>query len=675
MIARVALSVPIARLFDYRIPEELEGRVCAGVRVAAPLSGRREIGIVVERCERSSHDGVLDEIVEVFDGPRFSEESLAYLAAVCAEHAAPLGLVATRMLPVSARSRSDPLLALPTDLTDVLQYVRRMERRAAVQAGLLRRLMSETGPTRRSDIIRRLGVTGRQIDRLTDLGLLKHCEPHARPPALEGVSVEDPRPGVHLLGGDERRETYAAWIDRALSRGDQTLVLSPEVLHAAGLWRDLQTRLGDPVDLFHSALAEGARGEVWEKVRLGEARIVVGTRSALFLPFERLGLVILDEEQDGSYKQSEMVPYYQARDVLVRSPRSGRTILGAATPSLETQAAIQAGMISVLRASGRSVPIACELIDVRGARQLLSDRLIQAIEETLSASGRVLIGVGQAGFARAVVCRACGAVTRCLRCGTALSIRGVSGETICSVCGERPSQTACLRCGDSETRTLGGGSESIEDETRAWFPERSILRVDREVASSRDPVDIDRELRGDAEILIATPMIAKGPALPGVRLAAAVDADRLLATPDYRANERAIQYLRGLAGRCETRRLVIQTAHPESEILRAVAANDLEPIWARELEDREMFGYPPFGALARLALVRRDRARRRADAARILGLVPETVEVLGPVERTRGASETLYTLRARSRDPLVSLAAVVASTSIPARFDLDPERL
>jgi len=675
VIARVAFPIPVPRLFDYRVPEPLRDAVRPGIRVRAPLSGRQEVGVLVEIVPaepQQGEDHAMEELIAILNGPSFEPLTLELLQRVSDDYVAPLGLAAARMLPVSVRRTEDPELSVSEELAEAIDYVRRMERRAPRQVAILRRLMSTRAPVFRSGLMRGLGVSGRQVDRLVELGLIRRVPRSESPRRIENRRFDPLEPGIALLQGSDRLEAYAEWIADTMEREEQVLVLSPEILHATGLRKRLVRATGRRIDLYHSELSDAARGAIWEDVRLGKAKLVVGTRSALFLPFQRLGLVIVDEEQDASYKQSEMLPYYQARDVAVRHPRAPYTVLGASVPSLMTQASVTAGRVQHIVTSVDPL-IQCDVVDMRGETQMLGGATIAAMHAVFQNGGRVLIGVAQAGAFGAAVCAACGSTLRCPRCGMSLTCRTKGSPLVCPTCAHTPGEMGCWQCGETDYRPVGRGSESVEDDLGAWFPDHPVVRIDRETFR-RGAEALLRELNGTGPIIVATPMIAKGASLPRVELAVAIDMHRMLSVPDFRATERAVQYMVGLAGRTTHRRLIVQSSNPDNEVLRAVSKGRLDQLWRNETEDRRSFGFPPFGAMARLTLVRRDRAKRRADAERILADCPATIEVLGPVDRSRGANESYLTLRATSRERIVEACRGIRETRIPVRIDIDPDR-
>lgn len=433
------------------------------------------------------------------------------------------------------------------------------------------------------------------------------------PVLLEGVT------------GSGKTEIYCSFAAEEVAAGRDVLYLVPEI----GLTRQLEERLrkvfGPRLLTFHSHETPFRRRQVASLVRSGGGRIVLGTRSAVFLPFTTLSLVVVDEEQDSSYKQDSPAPRYNGRDaaLLLAGVHGARVLLGSATPSLESVFNVETGRYCGVRLSKRyfsSPEPVVEVIDTTaemkkgGMAGSFSRKLIEAISETRLAGGQVLILRARRGYSPSVQCTECGTVVKCPRCSVPLSYHS-SGRLICHYCGYSvPFTGLCPECG-SQVRLIGAGTQRIEDEAREIFPSENIARLD---SDSSDEKDIIKDFsRGETGILVGTQMVSKGFDFEGLRLAAVLQADGLFSRPDYRCDEKAFQILSQLKGRIGRRdapsRFLIQTAQPEHPVIKALCAASGD-IYGKMLEERKIAGYPPYTREVLVMLRDRDPLRLSASS-------------------------------------------------------------
>jgi len=672
MIASVALNLPIDRPFSYSVPEGLRGEISVGKRARVRFNDRERWGIVIAISE--GEDAGLEPILAVRRAPAFSPGALAFSADVCERYLAPLGILVNRILPASVNPHSDRILTLSTDLAGATSYIERISHRAPKQAALLRELLASSNPVSESELREKIGPVRKPIERLIELGLMKEVSVSWKPTGPLSRPEGIPKNGRVLLFGEERVETYARLISSSLGGKRGILIIAPEILAAEALHRSLSARLGGDLDLYHSGLSEGERGRVWERARNGETRLVLGTRSALFLPLDRPELVIVDDEQDRSYKQSDALPYYHGRDIALQKGNLGLVVLGSAAPAIETYHAAASGRIELSRLQDKPTHRAWRIIAHTG-EEAISPPLVEEIGAALEGGRHVLIGTGRAGYYPTVVCRTCRRPLRCRHCGTNLTYSPTSPRLICPTCGATESPR-CAHCGDTQVRFIGSGSARIEAEIKGLFPTARLLRIDADsIKKRRDHRFFLREIE-DADIVIGTPMIAKGPRLAKVGLVASIDIDRLLATPDFRANERAYQYLIGLASRMEDGRVIVQTARPDHPLLAAASEGDYERFYAWEIEERRAFYYPPFSQIARITLVDSDPRKRQAGVARIMkSCAKAPIEVLGPVPHPRRPGGVNLILKAASADLLRAACIEIKRLSIRSQIDIDPDRL
>jgi primosomal protein N' (replication factor Y) len=478
---------------------------------------------------------------------------------------------------------------------------------------------------------------------------------------------------LHGVTGSGKTEVYLRLVADALALGRTALVLVPEITLTHQMVSRLRARFADRVAVLHSGLTPGERVAQWNQLRSGAVPIAVGARSALFAPLRNLGVIVIDEEHDGAYKSDEGFRFH-ARSLAARRARaeSCPLVLGSATPALETRHAAERGALVRLRmeerASGRVLP-AVVLVDMvreraslpRGARRTLSPTLARALRETLADGAQAILFLNRRGFSSQIACVDCQDVARCKHCAISLTYHAAANLLRCHYCDYqvRPA-SKCGACGSDRLALLGTGTERIEEEVRAAFPEARIARLDRDTAARRGTVErVLAELReGAKNVLIGTQMVAKGHDFPGVRLVGVLNADMGLHLPDFRAAERTFQLLTQVAGRAgrggEPGRVVIQTYAPDHYAIRPVALHDYERFYRDEIGHREPLGYPPFG---RLALVRvsatdelaaREAATQLADAARAASAeLSAGVEVLGP------AAAPIAKLRDRYRQQIL----------------------
>jgi len=509
---------------------------------------------------------------------------------------------------------------------------------------------------------------------------------------------------LHGVTGSGKTEVYLRVIAEALEANRTALVLVPEISLTPQLAARFRARFGDEVAILHSGLSEQARLGEWSRLHRGEARIAVGARSAVFAPLAQLGVIVVDEEHDGSFKQDEGVRYH-ARDVaIVRAQRAGAMcVLGSGTPSLESAAHAASGHYRLLklteRPMARPMP-AVEIIDLRmhlpDPESFLSARLRDAIAETLAAGDQVILFLNRRGFATFVLCRACGHAFRCPNCSVSLTYHRQEDRLTCHYCGTgQRVPVECPSCHAHDTiERKGLGTERVAAAVAAAFPEARVARLDRDVASgAKVEAVLSRVARREVDILVGTQMVTKGHDFPGVTLVGVLCADTGLDLPDFRASERTFQLLAQVAGRAgrgeRPGRVMIQTYRPGSPAVVAAAAHDYQQFYEAEVAERRERGYPPHG---RLIVVRVDGADEHAVAGlaqliatRCQGVADRpdraaAVEVLGPVpaplSRLRGRSRWQLWLRSPDRAAVRAVARAALTVERPANtrvvLDVDP---
>ncbi len=452
--------------------------------------------------------------------------------------------------------------------------------------------------------------------------------------------------------GSGKTEVYLSSIEAALALGKNALLLVPEIALTPAVAGQFFHRFGKQVAILHSAFGDAERAEQWRRIRNGQARVVVGTRSGVFAPVQNLGLVIVDEEHDGSYKQQE-TPRYHGRDIaLIRAKDVGAVaVLGSATPSIETRFNAESGKYGLLRLperiAGRPMP-EVQIIDMRTEfletkkQATFSRKLLEEMRQRLEQGEQTMLLLNRRGFSSFMVCRACGERLQCENCSVVLTHHRRDRRMLCHYCGYAEKvPTECPKCGSDYIQFLGTGSERVEEELHQHLPTARIARLDRDTASGKGTFEriLQAFRNGEIDILVGTQMIAKGHDIPNVTLVGVVLADIGLSMPDFRAGERSFQLLTqaaGRAGRGDTPgRVIVQTLNPEHYAIRYAAVQDYEDFYKKEIEYRKWLRYPPFSALANL-LVRAEKQEEALRLATQLGHVlmppPEGVRVMGPAE-------------------------------------------
>ncbi len=638
LVWKVALPLPLPRLFDYRPADGMTaGDGDVGLRVRVPFGQRELIGVVAQ-VGRADGDGPeLKPALAVLDPePLFHGELLDSLRWLARYTHAPLGEVLATALPAPLR-RGEPL-------PDTHAWAWQL-----TEAGQTARERLRTGKPRR--LADRLAAGPCDEDRLDELdfdGWRSAASALAKRGLAERLAVPavprapQPQPGPHLndeqqaavdsvlaardgfaallldgITGSGKTEVYLHAIADCLARGKQALVLVPEIGLTPQTLARFRARLGVPVHALHSGLSDGERARTWAAFARGEARVVVGTRSAAFLPLPEAGLIVIDEEHDGSFKQLDGIRYHARDFLLVRGKALGvPVLLGSATPSLESLRNAQLGRYAHLRLrerAGAAQPPHVRVCDVR-KRPLeagLSPELFTAIEHALAADGQVLVFKNRRGYAPVLLCHDCGWTAHCPRCstplqGTPMTVHAGGRRLQCHHCGtRRPAPDACPDCGGLALQAQGAGTERIEEVLSARFPEVPVLRIDRGTTQRRDALEQALAKFGTQRgILVGTQMLAKGHDLPHLTLVAVVGIDEGLFSADFRAPEKLAQLLiqvAGRAGRAQRRgEVLLQTHHPDHPLLHTLLSGGYPAFAEVELAQREAAGFPPFAHMAML---------------------------------------------------------------------------
>lgn len=458
---------------------------------------------------------------------------------------------------------------------------------------------------------------------------------------------------LHGITGSGKTEIYVNLIQQALEGGSQVLYLLPEIALTTQIVQRLKKIFGPLLGVYHSKFSDAERVEVWNGILSGRFKFVIGVRSSIFLPFDNLGLIIIDEEHDPSYKQQEPAPRYQARDsaIMLAQLHHAKVILGSATPSLETYYQAQQGkygFVSLLKRFGEAQLPTITLADLGRDRKQkknkgdFSSDLIQNIEKALEQKEQVIIFQNRRGYSPMVNCEDCGWVPKCINCAVSLTYHQFRSALICHYCGYRQTlPTACPTCSSTRIKTVGTGTEKLEEELKLHFPQAHVQRMDLDTTRSKTGYEtiLDEFEQGKTDILVGTQMVTKGLDFDRVSLVGIFNADRMIHFPDFRSYERAFQLITQVSGRAGRREkpgtVVIQTSSPDHPLLQQVLKHTLDEFYQDQLNDRASHGYPPFARLIEITVKHTDR-KTCHDAADVLANQLRTklpaLRIMGPGE-------------------------------------------
>jgi len=680
-IALIGLDVPLANTFDFLLPAAIEARV--GSLVIVPFGRQRMVGVVVGLRDYSDvPPEKLRPIESVKSGlPPLSAEILSVFRFCADYYHSSIGQIALNAVPPRVRTlkelprQDDASLGVTADGHAALAAMPARSTAQRASLSLLARGAMSVPALRRA-----LPRSSATLRRLLALGWIERVE-NTDPDAVlvAKVGFNSPAPGVHavqkdapILNGEQqvavsalngvigdgagrfqafvldgitgsgKTEVYLAAIATALSQGRQALVLVPEINLTPSFLRHVRSRFpSHQIAPAHSGMAGGARYTAWRAAQDGEADIVIGTRLAVFTPMPRLGLIIVDEEHDPSFKQQEGVRY-SARDVAVFRASIAKcpVVLGSATPSIETLDNVERGRFMRLVLRERAVAqaalptVSFINLDAEKAPDGITQSLIRAIDETVKRGEQAMVFINRRGFAPALVCGSCGWMPECKRCSARMVFHRAAKRLKCHHCGaEARAPAVCGDCGSTDLHPAGQGSERIEDALRAAFPHLRIARVDRDSTRKRGSAErifLAAE-KGEIDILVGTQMLTKGHDFPKMTLVGVINADGAVFSADFRAAERMAQQLMQVAGRAGRAqlpgRVLIQTRFVEHPVYRAVATHSYAAFVAAALTERRMMHLPPYSYLALLRTESRDVEKLDAFMTSAQQLAREVAQV------------------------------------------------
>ncbi len=674
-ILRVALDTPLRRLFDYREPTaDHRGPAVPGMRVRVPFGRQRLVGVVVEIADQSEiAPEKLRHAIELLDPtPVFDASLLRLLAFAANYYHHPVGEVLAAALPKLAREGASAIETEErwfTTAAGAAALASDALRRAPKQRALLTTLGTTGCGASELDAnfgtwratMRELAARGYVASAETPaahtalltpaIGTLRETPPAASDEQAAAIAAIESALGgftpflLHGITGSGKTEVYLRTVATVLERGGAALVLVPEIGLTPQLVSRFAARFDTRLAVIHSGLTDGERLAAWRAALRGDARIVIGTRSAVFAPLPNLALVIVDEEHDASFKQQDSAFRYSARDLaIVRASQLGVPIvLGSATPSLETlhnAATRDFRELLLPRRAGQALPPRAATIDLRqhAVHQGLATPSVDAIRRHLGDGGQVLVFINRRGYAPTLACTACGWSAPCRNCDAKLTVHLGANQLRCHHCGaSQPLPASCPQCGYA-VKPVGQGTERVEATLAELFPDAPIARLDRDMARKRGDVEsvVSRVASGKARILVGTQMVTKGHDFPELSLVVVLNADQGLFSTDFRAPERLAQTIIQVAGRAgrATRagEVLIQTEYPEHPLLVSLLTESYAGFAARALDERRAARWPPFSRIAalRASALELAEATKFLRRARTAARTPRGVKLLGP---------------------------------------------
>ena len=700
-IISVSVAVPIRQCFDFLIPDALTKvnvRAIVGARVKVPFASRQLIGVIQEVKSSSDFDEKkLKRAIEIIDDESLFEAPLwNTLHWLTRYYLAPIGEVMDSALPVALRQgvTIEPVSKKSWTLTDHGRSSAIDElNRAPLQLAIIKRFMRDNILT--TDDFKDTASSWRQaINALIEKRWVKEAASKPRLPkrelgkspeltltAQQKTAVEALKASLeaqqfsstllHGVTGSGKTEVYFAAMDSVLNANKQALLLVPEIGLTPQLIERVEKRFSQAVVVMHSALNDSERHAAWWHAREGNAQIVIGTRSAVFSSFAKLGLIIIDEEHDASFKQQDGVRY-QARDVAIYRAKQHNIpiILGSATPSLETYSNAKNGRFSLLelheRATKANLP-KVELIDLnmQATNDGLSPSMLEAIKATLAKGKQVILFLNRRGYAPVLYCKDCKQAAKCHRCDSHLTLHRRANRMRCHHCGfEGQIQSNCSNCQSSDMAEVGEGTQRVEDALLLRFPQATVLRIDRDSTRRKGELEsvLEQARSGQADILIGTQLITKGHDFPNVGMVGILEADQGLYSTDFRASESLFQQILQVSGRAgrrdEVGHVFIQTRFPDDPFFAKISTHDFNGFADDLLQQRQAVNFPPFGffALLRCESVHQAKALQFLRNAKQSMRPQQGVWIMdaipAPMERRAGKYRTQLLLCANQRSAL-----------------------
>lgn len=711
--ANVIVDISMEKLdktFQYRIPEKLRDVLAVGMQVVVPFgNGTRTLtGYVVELTDTCAFDPLrTKEIREISrEGVSLEGQLISLAQWMRNTYGATMNQALKTVLPVrkKVREKTRKRLVRTISTEEAENYLELFERKHQTARYRLLAALMDTPELDYRLVSEQLHLTAPTVKKMEEMGILKtetvtmlrnpvrsfELQPHPfdlteKQQAIaddieKRLSAGDKRPSlIYGVTGSGKTAVYLELIENVLKRGQEAIVLIPEIALTFQTALRFYKRFGDQVSIINSRLSAGERYDQFERAKQGEVRVMIGPRSALFTPFRNLGIIVIDEEHEASYK-SETAPRYHARETAIERARMSDAfvVLGSATPSVESYENAQNGTYCLYRLEqrifGQTLP-SVEVVDLRqelkeGNRSVLSRRLRCLMEDCLDKGRQIMLFINRRGYAGFVSCRACGHVLKCPHCDVSLSLH-TGGRMVCHYCGyEEQAKRECPSCGSPYIGAFRAGTQQVVEIVQREFPRARILRMDMDTTRNKDGHEkiLEAFAEGKADILVGTQMIVKGHDFPAVTLVGVLAADLSLYVSDYRASERTFQLLTQAAGRAgrgrEEGTAVIQTYSPDHYSIKTAAAQDYELFFQKELAYRRLMEYPPSAYLLAVYLSHREKEKLEEGAESLKKLIlkqaeEKSIQIIGPADAYIAKVNDIYRkviyLKGRESEQLTAL--------------------
>ena len=705
MYVEVILPVPLSDSYTYSVPPEIEKYVAPGVQVLVEFGKNKRYSGIIHSIRENPPESLksIKPVLKIEnEQPVVRSRQISFwewisgyylckLGEVC--HAAlPPGLRSESTLAYTAKKETYIRLASPYSITENLNPVLESLKRAAKQEELflsfLQNLEATQGVITKKDLLANSRANTATLNGLIEKGILETFEetisrlpvytqevqklntlhPHQQQAyhAITEIFKEKDVCLLHGVTSSGKTEIYMHLMAKTLERKRQVLYLLPEIALTTHITGRIQKFFGNKVVVYHSQINDNERVEIWNNLLDDSGyQIILGARSSIFLPFKDLGLVIVDEEHESSYKQQDPAPRYHARNaVIVLAKMYGaKTLLGSATPGIESYFNAQTGKYGYVRLDKRFeekelptiIPVDVkELRRKKKMKSIFSPPLVEKIQETIHAGEQTLLFQNRRGFSPALSCRICDWSPKCQSCDVSLTYHKQSNRLSCHYCGRTyPVPSVCPECGNQDLKPMGFGTEKVEEEIKAVFPDISVARIDTDTTRNKKSLEtiLSDFALGKTQVLVGTQMISKGLDFENVRLVGILNADSLMNFPDFRAYERAWQLISQVAGRAGRRKtkgeVILQTSHPDHPLLLAALAHDYEAMYEMQIEERQLFHYPPFYRLIYIYLKHKKDDVIDATARSFAQTLRERLgdRVLGPEKPPASRVQNLYIRR------------------------------
>ena len=679
MYVEIAFPISSYKIFTYKVPLKLRDQIRVGLRVKAPFNKRKLTGIVVEVSNSNKYKGktyFIDDIVD--DDIRLNKNLFLLLKWVSKYYISPLGKVLQVALPktltsnykpkkiieISYRKNENKILKNSPAQHKALNFIR--EQKNPVLIGALKEIISNPSSVCKALLKKDLIYINEKI-------VEPDIDAYTVPPIKKNINftkeqkivLKDLRSAVashkftpfllHGVTSSGKTEIYIDIVRDNLKKGKSAIILLPEIVLTPQIAGRFRAEFGDTVGIWHSKLNNSMRSWTWNKIRTGDYKIVIGARSAIFAPTKDLGVIIIDEEQENSYKQDSSTPRYHARDVALMRAKINKIpiLLSSATPSIESyynQARLKYSYLQLKNRFGGAKYPKVKIVDMGTEKdetgrpgQILSGLLLNKMEETLNKKEQIILMQNRRGFSPIISCGDCGRLEMCIRCNVPLAYHRKGPPLKCHFCGFYLDIVSpnCSGCKSSNILMLGTGTQKIEDIVNNTFPNASLVRIDMD--TSRSAINLKNAISsfasGEIDILLGTQMIAKGLDFENATLVGIINADTGLFLPDFRSGEKLFQLIYQTAGRSGRRKkpgeVIIQTYNPDNSVIKHASSLDIESYYKMILDERKSLNYPPYSWLAKLEFSAKDKKRLNKITDKVYDYLKNPykgLEILGPVD-------------------------------------------